>query len=98
MTNSNSGSLSLPEVERELLRMILDGEAGELPALGLTPADFTFEPYGKIFALCLEQGKADFATLFDRCEVDGLADALMAVSQRAIFSGCTAQDYAARLL
>ena len=51
MTNSNSGSLSLPEVERELLRMILDGEAGELPALGLTPADFTFEPYGKIFAL-----------------------------------------------
>lgn len=96
--DSRVGALSLPEVERELLRMILDGEAGELPALGLTPADFTVRDYSRIFALCIEQGKPDFVTLYDRCEADGLADVLMAVSQRAIFSGCTAQDYAARLL
>lgn len=98
MTNSNSGALSLPEVERELLRMILDGEAGELPALGLAPADFTIGDYARIFTLCIEQGKPDFVTLYDRCEADGLSDALMTVSQRATFSGCTAQDYAARLL
>lgn len=98
MTSSNSGALSLPEVERELLRMILDGEAGELPALGLAPADFTVGDYSRIFALCIEQGKPDFVTLYDRCEADGLADALMAVNQRATFSGCTALDYAARLL
>lgn len=94
----DAGALSLPEVERELLRMILDGEAGDIPALGIAPADFTVRDYSRLFALCLEQKKADFATLYDRCEADGLADALMAVNQRATFSGCTAQDYAARLL
>lgn len=98
MTKSNSGALSLPEVERELLRMVIDGEAGELPALGLAPADFTVGDYSRIFSLCLEQGKPDFVTLYDRCEAEGLADALLTVSNRAVFSGCTAQDYAARLL
>lgn len=93
-----SSALSLPEVERELLRMVLDGEACDLPALGLSAADFTMPDYAKIFALCLETGKPDYAGLYDRCVSDGLVDALNGVIQRATFSACTAQDYAARLL
>lgn len=99
LTINENGVLALPKVEHQLLRMILDSEAGDLSALGLSPDDFTNADFGKIFGLCLKaEGRCDLVTLYDPCEALGISEALLSLTSNAIYSDCTAQDYAEKLL
>lgn len=93
------GALSLPEVERELLRTLIEDGSAEAASLGITEADFTIPAYASIFGMILRaDGTADFATLYEPCETAGISDALFAVIQHTTFSSCSVRDYAARIL
>lgn len=98
-TLSDRGVLSLPKVERELLRMVLEDENVDIFTLGLSPQDFTVPDYGRIFELCLAAGRrVDYVTIYDLCVAEGIPNALDEVIDRATFSACTARDYAERIL
>lgn len=94
-----SGALSLPEVERELLRMLIEDGSAEAASLGIAEADFTIPTYASIFDMILRaDGTADFATLYEPCETAGISDTLFAVIQHTTFSACSVRDYAEKLL
>lgn len=98
-STTNPGALSLPEVERELLRLLMEDGAIDAASLGLRESDFTIPAYGSIFGMILRaDGTADFATLYEPCEAAGITDALNAIIQRSVFSNCSVQDYAEKLL
>lgn len=98
-STTSPGALSLPEVERELLRLLLEDGASDAASLGLSESDFTIPAYAMIFGMIVRaDGTADFVTLYEPCEAAGIEDALNAIIQRTVFSGCSVRDYAEKLL
>lgn len=94
-----SGALSLPEVEREFLRRIIDAGTVDASSLGVSERDFTIPAYATIFGLiCKASGVADFATLYEPCEEAGVNNELFTVIEHPVFSSCSVQDYAEKLL
>lgn len=99
MKTYEAGALSLPEVERELLRMLIEGGTTDAATLGIRESDFTIPAYASIFGMILRaEGAADFATLYEPCEAAGITNALNTIIQRSVFSSCSVRDYAERIL
>ena len=86
-TTNAPSALSVPEVERELLRMLIEEGSSDAASLGIAVSDFTVPAYASIFGMILRaDGTADYATLYDPCEAAGISNALDMIIQRSIFS------------
>ena len=79
--------------------MLIEDGKTDAASLGLSESDFTTPAFASIFGMILRtEGTADFVTLYEPCEEAGIVDALYAIIERTVFSSCSLQDYAEKLL